>query len=190
MAALAAEQVRRVAAAVDEDDGLLAGVERLAQRLLQRPLRDDEALVLLLRALLPQVDDLDLGQRPVFDAAGHAQQRVLAARGVLARLERRRGRAEDDRDLAVLRADDGQIAGVVARRLLLLVRAVAFLVDDDQAEALERREERGARTDGHVRLRRAARATTGRTARSRRDCCAGWRCARRSAPSAATRRPA
>ena len=36
VAALAAEQVRRVAAAIDQDDRLLAGVERLAQRLLQR----------------------------------------------------------------------------------------------------------------------------------------------------------
>ena len=30
-----------------------------------------------------------------------------------------------------LRADDGQVAGVVARRLVLFVRAVAFFVDDD-----------------------------------------------------------
>src|ERR1051326_5922721 len=152
VAALAAEEIRRVAAAIDEDDGLLAGAEDVAQRRLQRRGEDDEAFILLLRALVPQVDDIGLGQWPRLDALRHPQQYVFAARRVLARLQRRRGAAEDHGDAAQLRAHDREVAGVVARRLVLLVRAVAFLVDDDDAEPLERDEERRARADGDVDL--------------------------------------
>src|SRR5262249_10465998 len=63
VSALAAEQVRRVAAPIDEDDDLLAGGERLLHRRLQGLAEDDEALVLFLRALLAQVDDLGVRER-------------------------------------------------------------------------------------------------------------------------------
>src|SRR5207237_4087617 len=59
----AAQQIRRVSPATDEDDGLLAGVEGTAQRLVQLFAEDDEALVVLLRALATQIDDFRLRKR-------------------------------------------------------------------------------------------------------------------------------
>src|SRR5262249_61157908 len=65
---------------------------------------------------------------------------------------RRARRAENDQRAGALRAHDRDVAGVVARALLLLVRAVVLLVDDDQPEALDRREHGRARADHHVDL--------------------------------------
>ncbi len=48
--------------------------------------------------------------------------------------------------------DDREITGVVAHAFVLLVRVVVLLVDDDQAELAERREQGGARADRHRRL--------------------------------------
>ena len=59
---------------------------------------------------------------------------VPAGHRVLVGLHRRRRRAEHDERARVLRADDRDVAAVVARALVLLVRGVVLLVDDDQAE--------------------------------------------------------
>src|SRR5205807_6763858 len=58
--AFAAEHVGSVAAAVDEDDGLLSSGEGLGHRALERSAEDDEATVLFLRKLLAQVEDFYL----------------------------------------------------------------------------------------------------------------------------------
>src|SRR5438067_1512799 len=72
---------------------------------------------------------------------------VPPALGVGARLERR-GRRTEQRDRAFHPgADDGDVASVIARRLVLLVRAVVFLVDDDEAEVLDGREYGRSRAD-------------------------------------------
>src|SRR5262249_17290029 len=149
-------QVWGVAASVDQDDRLLTRGECLLQCRFERMAENHEAPVVFLRALLPKINDIRIGKRPGLDAMRHPQKRVLAARGVLPALQRRSRRSEDHGDVAELSADDCEIARVVARRFVLLVRAVALLVDDDHAELLKRREERGARTDGHVDLAAAS----------------------------------
>ena len=49
-----------------------------------------------------------------------------------------------------LRTHDRDVTAVIARALLLLVRSVVLLVDDDQTHACERREHRRARADHDV----------------------------------------
>ena len=65
----------------------------------------------------------------------------------LQRFQRRRRRAEHDRNAEPLRAHDRQVARGVAEAFLLLERAVVLLVDDDQARPRERAEHSGARAD-------------------------------------------
>lgn len=78
---------------------------------------------------------------------GQAQQLVAAFGGVMQRLQRRRGTAEDDRYPFPAGAHHGQIAGVVAKTVLLLEGVVMFLIDDDQARVLQRGEDGRARAD-------------------------------------------
>src|SRR6185503_7414406 len=62
---------------------------------------------------------------------------------------RRRGR-EHERGSTALRAHERHVARVVARRVLLLVGAILFLVDRDQAEIAKRHEDRGARSHDEI----------------------------------------
>ena len=79
---------------------------------------------------------------------GRLSKRVLAAVGVVPALQRRRRRAEQDRDVLQAGTHDGHVAGMVARRRFLLERAFVLLVDDDEAE-LARRSEHGAAGADH-----------------------------------------
>ena len=72
---------------------------------------------------------------------------IFSGAGVVVRLQRRRGGAEQRDGSFEARTIDGSVAPVVARRFLLLVARFLLLVDDDQAEIFERRENGGARAD-------------------------------------------
>ena len=86
---------------------------------------------------------------------GNSQQRVLAAFRVVTALQAGRGRAQDHARARGLRAHDGHVAPVVARRLLLLVAAVVLFVHHDQAQIPYRREHSGARPHHHAAPRRS-----------------------------------
>jgi hypothetical protein len=58
---------------------------------------------------------------------------------------------------AVARAEDGDIARRVAHAVLLLERGIVLLVDDDQAEARQRRENRQPGAEHDARLAGKAR---------------------------------
>ena len=112
MAAFAAEQVRRITPAVDEDDGLLARGECLLQRRLQRRAEDHEAAIFFFRALRPEIDDVGLRQRACLHPLRQPQECVLSASRVVPALQRWRGGSENDRNVAKLRADDRKVTGV------------------------------------------------------------------------------
>ena len=96
------------------------------------------------------VDDFDFGQRTLLHAIGEFDQRVFVFLGVVIRLERGCGGPEHDNGVRHLGAHDGDIAGVVARRFLLLVGRVVLFIDDDQREVGDRSENGGARADDHA----------------------------------------
>ena len=130
----------RPAAAVEQHDRLRRVDERVARVGVQRARR------------LAHVDDLHRRQRLAVDARGqaHAAQRVDGLRA--------RGRAAGEQQRAGLpRAPRGDVARVVARVALVLVGGVVLLVEDDEAEPLDRREDGRARADADAR-RAAAQA--------------------------------
>ena len=99
---------------------------------------------------------------------------------------------EHDERLLHPRAHDRDVAAVIARRLVLFVRAVVLLVDDDQADVLERREDRRPRADDDVDLAAPDAVPLDRAARRPRARCAESRRAtepRAKAPATAGVRP-
>ena len=141
----------RVAAPVEEDDHLLGAFEAFAdgrEKLFGENLGASGAGI-----LLSHIDDVDKRHLRTFAGAlREAAERVFALAGVVPRFERGRGGAKDDGAALDVGAHDGEIAGVVARRLLLLVARLVLLIDHDQAKALHRREYGRARPDDDARL--------------------------------------
>ena len=80
------------------------------------------------------------------------QPDVAALFGVDARLQRRRRRGQHDWRAFEPRAHYRHVAGVVDDAVFLLVGALVFLIDHDQAEFGERQEQRRAGADDHLRL--------------------------------------
>ncbi len=97
---------------------------------------------------LAAIDDANVGQPPAADALGQRDQRVRAARRVRPALEARSRAPEHHHRALATSAHDRDLAGVVTRRLALLVARLVLLVDDDRAEVGERREDRRARANG------------------------------------------
>ncbi len=151
-AAAGAEQRRRVAAAVQVDQHLAARVEVAADGQ-QRWRR--KALRVGMRAQVDQVQARRPGARR---AIGQVETLRAPGADALEAFERRRRRAEHDRDAVTLRPGQRQVARGVAEAFLLLVRRVVLFVDHDQAGACERREDGRPRADHHRRRTRTGRA--------------------------------
>ena len=88
---------------------------------------------------------------PFLDALEQLDEPVLALLRVVIRLERGRGGAEHDGHALEVAAHDGDIARVVVGRFLLLVGMLVLLVDHDDAEIGQRREDGRARADDDTR---------------------------------------
>jgi len=108
---------------------------------------EDGHAALVLFRLQPHVEDADQRQGLAVGALEQADELVFAVEGVLKRLERRSGGAEDDGAAFEVGAQHGDIAAVVAGDLVLLVGVLVFLIDQDQPEVRQRREDRGAGAD-------------------------------------------
>ena len=134
-AGAAGEEVRP-AAAVEQHDRLARARERAARLGVQRV----------------------AGAAHVEHAHGRQRARVDAVRAACRCGERvpglraRRGGADEQPGAGAARALGGDGAGVVARVALVLVGGVVLLVDDDQPEVGDRREDRRARADRDPRL--------------------------------------
>ena len=95
---------------------------------------------------------LDRRQRMRRRPLGQLEQREAAVvRGVVG-LGRRRGGCEHHHGARQPGAHDADVAGIVAEPVLLLVRGVVLLVDDDEAEPRKRSEDRRACADDHRRI--------------------------------------
>ena len=142
-AAGAAQRQRRVAAAVEEKQRLLAALDRGLHRAGER--RRDEAAAR--RPLAAQIDRLDRRHALAAEALGQREPPVAAAPRVDFGLERRRRRRQHHRDLGDMAAHHRHVAGVVVHAVLLLVGRVVLFIDDDQAEIGIGQEQRRARAD-------------------------------------------
>src|SRR5204863_3053925 len=127
-AASAREEVRP-AAAIEQNDRLLAALldlaEKIARARMKRP------------AYARHPDDLDRRHTEAIDALGQFDPRQP-----LARLGPRRRAAADEDGARDLGAALGDVARVVTRIAVLLVRRVVLFVDDDQPHVADRRIDR------------------------------------------------
>ena len=150
MPAGAAQRQRRVAAAIEEQQRLLAPLDR-DLNLLGEPRRDEAAAH---RRFAPQIDRLDM--RHMLAAEPRRQHHALIA--ALARidlgLDRRRRRRQHDRNFRDMRAHHRHVAGMIMRAFVLLVGLVVLFIDDDQAEIGIGQKQRRARADHDRRFAR------------------------------------
>src|SRR5258708_4282450 len=149
LSAGAAGSEARKSPAVEQQHGLLAFLKALGHHIHQAS-RENGKLAGF-EKFLAHVDDFDIRHGPLLDALGKGDESVLAALGVVAALEAGCGRAEDRYRSCSLGAHDGYVAAVVARRVLLLVALVMFLVNHHQAEILYRSENTRPRPHHHGR---------------------------------------
>ncbi len=91
-----------IAAAIEQEDDLAAVVERLAHRADKHPAQAAGRHAGL-GLLVAEVDQSDLGHRPVGDTARQREPGVAARGGVLPGFEGRRRGAEEDGDAEQLR---------------------------------------------------------------------------------------
>ncbi len=153
LAARAAGHEAGKPAAVQQDDGLLAVIHAVPDRV-QQAAREG-GLLARLQGLGAHVDQLHPRHGPFLHAPRQFQQRVLAALGVIPALEAGRGRTQHHARAGRLRAHDGHVAAVVARRFFLFIALVVLLVHHDQAQIAHGRENPGARAHHHRRRARA-----------------------------------
>src|SRR5579883_1825993 len=130
MAAGAAQGQRRVAAAVEEEQRLLAAPPRLLDRADQARRQPEPAR----RRLAAKIDRFEPRQRARAEARGELQPCVASVLGIDPRLDRRRRRSEHDGGAFDPPAHHRHVAGMVRDAVLLFVRGLVLLVDDDQAE--------------------------------------------------------
>jgi hypothetical protein len=164
-AAIAALHEGRVAAPVEQQDGLLTacetGTDRIDEPRTQYDLSRSRSRYRSRsrrRLLPPQVNDFNRWQRPPFDAFRQFEQSVLAVLSIVPGLERRRRAAEYAHCAGRGCADNCKLARMVARRLRLLVAGLVLLVENDRAQLTDGREDCRACANRDAPLARAQRA--------------------------------
>ena len=185
VAAVAAQHDGRRAATIEHEDGLVARRRvEAAERRGQRPGQEPS---LARRQLRAEIDHGDAGQF-ARRSAGEHDPTVAAGPGEPDAVDGRGRRTEDDGGAGLPGELECGVASLQARGPVALVGGVVLLVDDDEADVGQRRQDRQARArrrcppspPGSVAIRRRARRHPGPSGRAR--CCAS-----RSARSRSTR---
>ena len=128
-ATIAAQQRSGKSAPVQKQNRLLAFLEASGHRRSQ--FVGENRQPFLFSSFLPQIDNANQRHLAVVHPLGQANELILLARGVEIAFQRWRGGAEDDGAFLDIRAYDCDIARVIARRFLLLIRIFVFFIDDD-----------------------------------------------------------
>src|SRR5579862_8795003 len=128
--ASAAENDGGISAAVQQNHSLFAAVEPFFD--FSGELSRNHLLVAGFLKLQTHVDDFDLRQRAPFHAIRKFNKRILVLLRVEVGLERWCGRTENDYRVRHLGTHDRYVTRVIAGDLLLLIRGILFLVDNDE----------------------------------------------------------
>ena len=142
-AAAAAQGERRIAPAVEIEQGLLPRRQRFRDCVDHAAGEPASAR----RSFRAQVEQFDRRHRGAAVAFRQDQARIAPPFDIGDGLQRRRRGGEHRGNLLERRADDRHVPGVIDHAVFLLEALVVFLVDDDQAELGHRQHEGGARTD-------------------------------------------
>ena len=158
MPASPAQRQRRIAAAIEEQQRLLAPLHRDPD-FFGEPRRNKTSAR---RHLAAQVDRLDM--RHVLAAEALWQHHALIA--TLARVDfgfdRRRCGGQQHRNFGDVGALNRHVAGVIMRAVVLLVGLVMLLIDHNQPEIGIGQKQRGARAHHHLRIARRDRRPVAR----------------------------
>src|SRR3954466_12408903 len=146
--ARAAKRKRRIAAAVEKQERLIAALQRGLHDA-GKPRRDEAAAR---RTFALQINRLDRRLRLPAEALGQGELPVASAPCVDHRLDGGRRGREHDRDVGDARAHHRHVARVIVYAVFLLVDGIVFFIDDDQAEVGVRQEQRRARADQDIHL--------------------------------------
>ena len=145
--AIAAEQEFRETALVEQKNRLLPGIQHRAQLLLQTARKHG---AMPTAELARHVDDLDTRKGLPVGALRQPDERpVLPFVAVVQMLDARRGRAQHQRAATAAHHPLRHLARVIARSLVLLVRAFVRFVHHDKADVRKRREKRAASAHDH-----------------------------------------
>ena len=142
--AVAAQQHRREAPSIDEDQHLAVGREVLLDGVVQR---GAEAAI---EARAADVQHAIDGHGSAAGPLGQPRVAIASPAHVGQRFQRRRGAAQNYRNGQHLPALDGHVPGRVTQTVVLLEGAVVLLVDDDDAQVGERRQHRRTGADHHL----------------------------------------
>src|SRR5208283_2993415 len=158
VSAAAAERERRIAAAIEKQESLLAARQSFADRK-REPRRKPTARSRTFRA---HVDRISAREKSPASASAQTQMPIAPPLGVDARFDRGCCRGQHDRHAFDPRPHDRHVARVVTGTVLLFVGAVVLLVDDDESELRKGQEQGRTRADDHLDLARRATAPDAR----------------------------
>jgi hypothetical protein len=150
VAAVATQVDWRPPSALHEEDHLLTAVDGFGQEFPEAARKQRSALFPGFGRFAAEINQLDLRQLAAGHPAGQAQMLGEATFDQRRSFHRGGGCRQNHRHSKVLCGDEREVAGVVTRRFLLFVGGVVFLVDHDQSEVVERREEGGAGADDNL----------------------------------------
>ena len=129
-AAIPADGDRRIAAAIEKEQRLLAARQSLGDRLDQT----GDSHLPRSGGLDAHVDGSDVGKARRLVALLELDVAVAALCGIHQALDRGRGRAQHHGELPQRSAQHRHVARLIGDALLLLVARVMLLIDDDEAE--------------------------------------------------------
>ena len=149
--AVAAQHDRGAPASIEDEDRLFARLG--VQGAEGRRQRSGQEAALARRELRPQVDDGHAGQLPD-RAPGQDDPAIATGTGEPEAVHGWRGRPEDDRGAGQAGQLEGRVARLEPRRSVALVGRLVLLVDDDEADIRQGRQDRQARAHDDVRAAR------------------------------------
>ena len=135
--------------AIEEQNGLLPPLQIDLQLPAQHAA---DGGVIALTQLLLHIHHQDLGQRPLIVAPAHGKQMQLSLPGQIHGLHRRSRRPQHQQGPMLHTAVLGHISGVVAGGVFRLVAALLLLIQNDQAQTLQRGKHRRAGAHHHAGL--------------------------------------
>jgi hypothetical protein len=145
MATVRALQTGRIAPPIEKENDLLLFFKTIPDGISERS--TDEAMTALGLGRLPHVDQMNDGKNGIIDPALEQDTTKFMDSGIVERLHRGGGRAEEHAGPLAVAPQNSHIPGMIAWCLFLLVTPLMLLIDYDQSQVMEGGEEGRSGTD-------------------------------------------
>ena len=147
IAALGAQQLAAAAPAVEKQNALLPGLQVLLQLLHQLPA---DAAVVAVPQLLPHIRQDHPGHPVRVVAPAQQRQLIVPPAGQVCRFHRRGGRTQQQPGIFPEAAVFGNVPCMIAGRIFGFIGALLLLIQNDEAQVLQRREHRRSGTQHNM----------------------------------------